>query len=238
MRLILFVTILVISVLLSRSSVAEEVDLELVLAVDVSQGVDDYEARLQRSGYTQALVHPTVISAIKSGPTGRIAVAYVEWAGDSHQRLVIDWMVISDTESATTFTRNLAKQLIGRAPSTSISALIDFASVQIKNNDFEGLRSVIDISGDGPNSDGRPVRAAREDAIAEGLTINGLPILTFRPNLGGSSPAVGVASRYVQNVIGSPGAFVIEVNEFENFAPALTEKLIREIQEGLQSAKR
>jgi len=206
-----------------------EVDLELVLAVDVSSSVDEVEAGLQKNGYLQALIHPFVIDAIESGPKGRIAVIYIEYAGKSFQRVVAGWAIIKDMKSASSFARALAKLPVSSAPSTSISALIDFSVQQILNNSYSAKRAVIDISGDGPNSDGRDVWNARDDAISRGITINGLPILSSRPDRQGFSPSVGVASHYRRYVIGGPGSFLISVNEFENFAPALVKKLVREI---------
>jgi len=213
----------------SRASPAIEVDLELVLAVDVSSSVDEFEAGLQRDGYLRALVHPFVIDAIKSGPKGRIAAIYIEYAGRSFQRVVVDWTIMQDLKSARAFTATLAKSPFSSAPSTSISALIDFSVNQILTNAFSAPRAVIDVSGDGPNSDGRPVWDARDDAVLRGITINGLPILSSRPDPKGFAPSVGVTNHYRRFVIGGPGAFLIDVNEFENFTPALVKKLVREI---------
>ncbi len=218
-------------ILFANSSLAQQVDLELVLAVDVSSSVDAVEARLQKQGYISALVHPYVIEAITSGPKRRIAVVYVEYAGISYQRIVVDWQVIKDLTSARLFVDRLAKTAISTAPATSISALIDFAVQKIRGNSYSSPRAVIDISGDGPNSDGRPVWDARDDAIAGGITINGLPILSSRPDPKGFSPSVGVARHYQRYVIGGPGAFLMRVNEFENFAPTLVKKLVREIRD-------
>ncbi len=209
----------------------EEVDLELVLAVDVSASVDDFEANLQRSGYIEALVAPEVVAEIKKGHLGRIAVIYIEYAGASYQRVVVDWQVIDSPESARAFVGALAGKPIGRAPATSISAAIDFAVQEIERNNLRAPRAVIDISGDGPNSDGRPVQAARDEAILHGVVINGLPILSSRPSPEGFGPSIGVTRHYRRSVIGGPGSFLLEVNEFENFAPALKQKLIREIKD-------
>ncbi len=206
-----------------------EVDLELVLAVDVSSSVDEVEARLQKNGYLQALVHPYVIDAIRSGPKGRIAVIYIEYAGKSFQRVVADWTILQGLKSAEAFTQLLAKSPVSSAPSTSISALIDFSVQQIMNNAYSAQRAIIDVSGDGPNSDGRNVWDARDDAVSRGITINGLPILSSRPDPKGFAPSVGVTNHYRRFVIGGPDSFLIGVNEFENFAPALVKKLVREI---------
>jgi len=219
----------------TRASLALEVDLELVLAVDVSSSVDGVEAQLQKNGYLQALVHPFVIDTITTGKLGRIAVIYIEYAGKSYQRVVADWTIIKDMQSARSFTRTLSKATVSTAPSTSISALIDFSVQQIFNNSYTARRAVIDISGDGPNSDGRPVWDARDDAVSLGITINGLPILSSRPDPQGFSPAVGVTNHYRRYVIGGPGSFLMSVNEFKNFAPVLVRKLIREIRDPFQN---
>lgn len=208
---------------------AESVDLELVLAVDVSSSVDPYEAAVQRRGYVEAIRHPFVVNAIQAGPTGRIAVTYVEWAGEFYQHVVVDWTIVSDQVSAEALSETLTDRPITTAPSTSISGLLDFARKQILTNSHDGTRAVIDVSGDGPNSTGRPVRAARDAAIAAGITINGLPVFIDRTNPDGSGPATGLMWHYFNNVIGGPGAFVMGVSEFKNFLPTLIEKLEREI---------
>jgi len=216
------------------SAQAQDVDLELVLAVDVSSSVDPFEAELQRNGYIDALAHGDVVQAIVGGPYGRIAVTYVEYAGADYQATVIDWTLIRNLETASAFAGELAAAPIGSAPSTSISAMIDFAREAMSANVFRGLRRVIDISGDGPSSDGRPVWVARDEAVAAGIVINGLPILSSRPDPQGFSPSAGVARHYRRYVIGGAGAFAIEVSEYENFAAALVTKLVREIRGGPQ----
>ena len=206
------------------------VDLELVLAVDVSHSVDEYEANLQRSGYIEALTDPDVIDSIRSGPLGRIAVTYIEWAGEDHQIKVVEWSLLDSRQSAELFAKKLTQRPISSAPSTSISKMIDVASFEINHNDFIAPRSVIDISGDGPNSDGRHVQLARNDAINQGITINGLPVLSFRPNPDGlGAPSAWLGAYYLKNVIGGENAFLIEVLGFEAFSDILKEKLKREI---------
>jgi hypothetical protein len=211
----------------ARGQVAD-VDLELILAVDVSPSVDQLEAGQQRKGYLDALAAPEIIAAIQSGPLGRIAVTYVEWAGTAFQRRVIDWTVIDDDASARRFVQKLQGQAISTAPGTSISGLIDYARSDFQSNGFEGARRVIDISGDGPNSDGRRVEIARDAALAEGITINGLPIENGRTTPGGGLPATFLDSYYQDRVIGGPGAFIL-LADFENFAPFIMQKLLREI---------
>src|SRR5690606_31115701 len=156
---------------------------------DVSGSIDREEARLQRDGYLAALVDPKVIQAIRSGPLGRIAIAYVEWAGDAYQRTVIDWTLVEDEGDTRAFATALAAQPPTTERWTSISGAIDFALPMFERNGFAGTRQVIDIPGDGYNNSGRPVTAARDEAVAKGVTINGLPILNDRPGPGGWPPA-------------------------------------------------
>ncbi len=160
------------------SRAAERVDLLLVLAADISRSVDEVKFQLQRSGYAAAFSDPRVIEAIRSGPNGRIAVAFVEWSGPLSQKIVIDWMVISDDKTARLFGDHLVEATRAFADSTSISAGIDFAMTQLDQAPYEARRRVIDVSGDGDNNSGRDVTAARDEAIAKGVTINGLVILT------------------------------------------------------------
>ena len=207
---------------------AAEVDLELILAVDVSPSVDELEADQQRLGYVSAFAAPEIIAAIQSGPLGRIAVTYVEWAGAAFQRRVVDWHIIHDEASAAAFLGRLQAQPISTSDGTSISGLIDYARRDFRENGISGSRLVIDISGDGPNSDGRLVTLARDSAVAEGITINGLPIQNGRPSPGGGTPAIFLDGYYQDRVIGGPGAFIL-LAEFENFAPILLQKLMREI---------
>jgi hypothetical protein len=197
------------------------VDLELVLAVDCSGSIDDDEFALQIRGYAAAFSHPGVIAAIRSGEVGAIAVTYVQWSGPYLQRQAIGWTYIDNADSAETFAG-----LIGGVPrflnrgGTSISGAIDNVRPLFENNGFEGRRRVIDISGDGTNNSGRLVQYARDDAVADGITINGLAILN----------EVGGLDRYFEeNVIGGPGAFVMAAADFDDFAFAIRNKLIREI---------
>jgi hypothetical protein len=205
------------------------VDLELVLAVDISGSVDEQEARLQREGYIAALRHPDVIEAIQGGMFGRIAIAYVEWAGDHYQRTMLDWTVIEDQPDAAEFADALAETPLLTAHWTSLSAAIDYAVPLFENNGLEGFRRVIDISGDGHNNRGRPVEWARDDAVAAGITINGLPIVNDRPNPWGGRPPAGLDLYYEERVIGGPGAFMIVAEDYTSFASAILSKLLLEI---------
>jgi hypothetical protein len=209
------------------------VDLELVLAVDVSGSISDENAYLQRRGYARALKDPRVVEAIGGGALGRIAVTYVEWAGVTLQRSVVDWRVIDGPESATGFAKALEGKPTVTEERTSLSALIDHAAGLFGDNGFEGTREVIDISGDGENNVGRPVTLARDDAVSRGITINGLPILQ-----GGLLPWSEDRERlpfldtyYRDKVIGGPGAFVVVVKGYNDFADAIIAKLLKEIAE-------
>lgn len=205
------------------------VDLELILAIDVSGSVDWEEASLQRRGYIEAIRSDEVISAIKSGPNGKIAVAYIEWAGTYLQRTVIDWTVIDGAESANAFTSILSEAPIDTGPWTSISAAIQYAVPMFARNDYQGTRRVIDISGDGPNNSGIPVTEARATALAAGITINGLPIVNDRPGPGGIRNVRDLDKYYSECVIGGAGAFMIVANNFNDFATAIKRKMIFEI---------
>lgn len=210
----------------------EEVDLELVLAVDISFSVDAVEARTQRQGYIDAMSHPSVLAAIESGYLGKIAVTYVEWADAYYQNQLVRWSVVSDVKSAMMFSGRLAEEPINRAYYTSISHAIDFAASLFDGNGYVGLRKVIDISGDGPHNQGRRLAVARQEALDRGITINGLPILNDRPQPWGimATPRDMKLDLYYDNyVIGGPGAFYVPAEDFQAFRSAILSKLIREI---------
>jgi hypothetical protein len=214
------------------SRAAERVDLLLVLAADISRSVDEVKFQLQRSGYAAAFSDSRVIEAIRSGPNGCIAVAFVEWSGSLSQRIVIDWMVIGDDKTARLFGDHIVEASRAFADSTSISAGIDFAMTQLDQAPYEARRRVIDVSGDGDNNSGRDVTAARDEAIAKGVTINGLVILTETQtgfNSNHTNPPGGLASYYRNNVIGGPGAFVMVAENSDSFGDVLVKKLIAEI---------
>jgi hypothetical protein len=213
------------------------VDLELVLAVDISGSVDEVEALLQREGYMAALRHPQVIDAIEGGMFGRIAVTYVEWAGDHYQRTMLDWSLLEGADSAFAFADALAESPLATAHWTSLSGAIDYAVPLFDNNGFEGFRRVIDISGDGHNNRGRPVEYARDEAVAAGITINGLPIVNDRPNPWGGRPALDLDLYYEHRVIGGPGAFIVVAEDYKAFASAILSKLLLEIAGDVPSAR-
>jgi len=206
----------------------EEVDVELVLAVDVSWSMDPEEQTLQRIGYMEALRSPEIMAAIRKGVNGKIAVTYMEWAGAASQEIVADWMVIDGPESAAAFTAQLEKRPIRRYYRTSISGAIDFSVRLFEGNNLHGLKQVIDVSGDGSNNQGRPVTQARDDAVRKGITINGLPVMLNRPTSG--YPEVEQLDVYYTDcVIGGPGAFVIPIRERNQFVDAIRTKILLEI---------
>ena len=206
-----------------------EVDLELVLAVDVSHSMDADEQQLQRNGYVEAFRRPEVIQAIQSGSLGRIAVTYFEWASPGFQTLVAPWSLIADAKDAATFAAQLEHAPISREIGTSISSGLFFAVGRFNDNGFRSRRRVVDVSGDGPNNEGRRVDTTRDWVAGRGITINGLPIV-LRPNYSaGSSGIPNLEAYYRDCVIGGPDAFVIAVTDAVNFEAAIRRKLVMEI---------
>ncbi|MBO6796475.1 MAG: DUF1194 domain-containing protein [Maricaulis sp.] len=205
------------------------VDLELVLAVDVSSSIDEYEARRQRNGHVAALADPEVISAIQSGGYGRIAVVYLEWADADFQRVVAPWTVIETEEDALAFAALLATSPFISGRRTAIGAAINSSVELVDTNAYEGVRHVIDLSGDGPQNSGPSLVQARADAEVRNITINGLPIQTERQSPFRPTVSIDVASYFENNVIAGPGAFISPSNEHEDFVDALRRKLIIEI---------
>lgn len=209
---------------------AEEVDLQLVLAVDVSRSIDDDEFNLQRQGYAQAFTHPSVIQAIQSNPHRRIAVTFVEWAGADFQKTVVPWTVVSDPESGALFSEAIVREPRAFWGWTSISGAIDHGMRALTVSPHASQRRVIDISGDGINNSGRNSGDARDEAVAAGVTINGLVIMNDRPTPGFfQMPQPALDEFYRAQVIGGPGAFVIAINDFSSFAYAIVNKLVKEI---------
>jgi len=219
--------------LLPASAVAAEaVDLLLVLAADVSRSVDGPKFQLQREGYASALSDPRVLNVIKSGVNGRIAVSLVEWSGQTSQKVVIDWMVIDGAHAAQQFGDRLLETPRSFADRTSISGGIDSAVAELARSPYTANRQTIDVSGDGTNNSGRDVKEARDDALKLGITINGLVILSEHPlpwNPEHTNPPGGLANYYRNNVMGGPGAFVMEAKDFQSFGQAIINKLIAEI---------
>jgi Protein of unknown function (DUF1194) len=213
----------------ARAESAEiDVDVELVLAVDASRSMEPFEQKIQREGYIAALRRKDVIEAIREGVNGRVAVTYVEWAGSTVQRIIIPWTLVDGAESAERLATELDQPIPSTQSRTSISGAIDFGSSLFDNNGFKGLRKVIDISGDGANNNGRPVADARNEAVAKGITVNGLPLMTRGDFY--SDWAVADLDIYYSNcVIGGPGAFMIPVNSWDQFPEAVRRKLVLEL---------
>jgi hypothetical protein len=217
---------------IAAARAAERVDLLLAFAVDVSRSIDAAKFKLQRDGYVAAINNPRVIDAIRSGSSGRIAVCFIEWSGETSQKLVIDWTMINSTESARRFSDGIVEAPRSFADRTSISAGIDFAVQQLERAPFETTRRAIDVSGDGTNNSGRDVTVARDQALAKGITINGLVILSATPlawNAEHTNPPGGLEEYYKRNVVGGPGAFVMVAQDFESFGQAMINKLIGEV---------
>src|SRR4051812_14452168 len=204
------------------------VDVELVLAVDVSYSMDMDELALQREGYAHAIVSKEFLQALKNGPHGRIAVTYFEWAASTDQKIIIPWRVIDGPETADAVANEISKAPIRRASRTSISGAINFAMPLFDENPHRGLRRVIDISGDGPNNNGAPVVIARDAALEKGIVINGLPIMVKEPSY--STMDIDNLDLYYEDcVIGGPGAFVVTIKEREKFKEAIRTKLLLEV---------
>lgn len=203
-----------------------EVDLELVLLVDVSRSMTERELEIQRRGYAEALRNPEVFAAIETGLLQRIALTYIEWAGA--QEVIVDWQVITTTADLHRFADALTVRFDPALRRTSISEALIFAADRLVTNDISGLRRVIDISGDGPNNQGRGVAFGRDTVVAQGITINGLPLMT-REGMGQQWHLEELDIYYQTCVIGGPGAFVIPVLEWEDFADAVKRKLVLEI---------
>jgi len=217
---------------LNPARAAEPVDLLLVLAADVSRSVDSQKFALQREGYATAFSDPRVLNAIKSGANSRIAVTFVEWSGASSQRVVVDWMIIDGPQTAQQFGDRLLETPRSFADRTSISAGIDFSVALFAKAPFASKRRTIDVSGDGTNNSGRDVREARDAAVALNITINGLVILSATPlpwNPEHTNPPGGLTKYFRDNVMGGPGAFVVETQDFNSFGQAIISKLIAEI---------
>jgi Protein of unknown function (DUF1194) len=198
-----------------------EVDLQLVLAVDASGSVNMYRFELQKRGYAQAFRNPRVLNAIRSGMAQAIAVTMLQWTGPRLQVHVVPWMVVKDAASAEALAAAIeSTQRKLFSGGTSISGAIDYSRLILAQSPFTATRRTIDISGDGANNIGRPASLARDEAVRDGITINGLPILSVEPDLD---------NYYFENVIGGPGAVMVPADSYESFADAILKKLIIEI---------
>jgi len=197
------------------------VDLELVLAVDVSSSVDDEEYQLQIRGVGAAFRHPDIIAAIESTGGNGIAVVMVQWSDNEEQALVGGWHIIKDVSDAAEYAR-----IIRRAPriiaggQTSIAGALTFSIEQINNNNIDSSRKVIDISGDGRANNGVHPMKIRDIALEQNITINGLVIINEEPFLDGY---------YERGVIGGRGGFMMIAEDYRDYAAMILQKLLREI---------
>ena len=216
----------------STARAVEPVDVTLVLVTDVSRSVHDGEFELMKQGYATAFTDKDVLATIQGGAIGAIAVNYVEFAGGYEVKTVVDWMVIRDATSARAFAARMQaapRSFWGR---TSISAGIDHAMKNLASSGFETQRQVIDVCGDGTNNNGRDVQAARDAAVAAGVTINALAIINDRPTswtFAHVQPPGGLTNYFRENVTGGVGSFVLEIRDFQSFGDAMKRKLINEI---------
>ena len=214
---------------------AEQVDLLLVLAMDVSRSMDQAKFQLQRQGYAAAISDPQVLHAIDSGPHQKIAICFIDWSGPFEQKLVIDWSIIDGSVAAARFADLIVKAPRSFYNSTSIGTAIEFAASQIARAPFEAERHAIDVSGDGTNNSGRDVRFFRDRAVGKGIIVNGIVILTdiqFSQYLLHTNPPAGIEKYYRDNVIGGPGSFVMVAEDYNSFGRAMVKKLIAEIASG------
>jgi hypothetical protein len=211
-----------------KSPSAIPVDVELVLAVDVSYSMDPDEQALQREGYALALTSKEFMQALRQGANAKIAITYIEWAGQYDQKVIMPWRLVEGPESADSVAAEIAAAPYRRASRTSISGGLQFAKSLFDNSGYRGLRRVIDVSGDGANNSGHPIVQVRDDVLAAGITINGLPIMLKRPNPG-TMDIENLDVYYEDCVIGGPGAFVIPIRERAKFVEATRTKLILEI---------
>ena len=204
------------------------VDVELVLAVDVSYSMDPEEQALQREGYIAAITSHEFLQALRQGMHAKVAMTYFEWAGMHHQQIIVPWRVIDGPESAHGFAADIARAKYTRASRPSISGALLFGAPLFDGSGYRGIRRVIDVSGDGVNNNGPPVARARDDVLAQGITINGLPIMLKRPTM--SMMDIDMLDVYFEDcVIGGPGAFVIPIKERPQFKEAIRTKLLLEI---------
>ncbi len=207
---------------------AKRVDVELVLAVDVSYSMDMDELAVQREGYAEAITSKEFLTALKTGPTAKVAVTYFEWAASTDQKIILPWRVIDGPEAAGAVAQEILKAPLRRASRTSISGAINFAMPLFEANEYKGLRQVIDISGDGPNNNGELVTIARDAAVAKGITINGLPIMVKEVNFA-TMDIENLDIYYEDCVVGGAGSFVVPIKTKEKFKEAIRTKLVLEV---------
>jgi hypothetical protein len=208
------------------------VDVELVLAVDVSYSMDPGELLLQREGYAEAIVSNEFLQALKAGPNRRLALVYVEWSGPNDQKIIVPWRLIDSRESAAVVAAEIAKAPVRTGSRTSISGAINFALPLFDADPYRGLRRVIDVSGDGVNNDGSPVTIARDAALARGITINGLPIM-LEGRLPSQMDIDDLDLYYEDCVIGGSGSFMVTIRSRDGFKEAIRTKLVLEVAGGV-----
>jgi len=212
----------------AEKEAANAVDVELVLAVDVSYSMDMDELAIQREGYAQAIISKEFLQALKSLPNGKVSITYFEWAASSDQKIIIPWRLIDGPETADAVASEIMKTPVRRASRTSISGAIYFAMPLFDQDPYHGARRVIDISGDGPNNNGAPVTPARDEAVSKGIVINGLPIMVKEPSY--STMDIDNLDWYYEDcVIGGPGSFVVPIKDREKFKEAIRTKLLLEV---------
>src|ERR1700730_12115328 len=213
---------------LADKEATPSVDVELILAVDVSYSMDMDELAIQREGYAQAIISKEFLQALKTGPNGKIAVTYFEWAASNDQKIIIPWRVIDGPETADAVAAEIMRTPVRRASRTSISGAINFAMPLFDDDPYRGLRRVIDVSGDGPNNNGTPVTLARDAALEKGIVINGLPIMVKEPSF--STMDIENLDWYYEDcVICGPGSFVVTIKDREKFKEAIRTKLLLEV---------
>jgi hypothetical protein len=220
---------------LTENSTAAVVDVELVLAVDVSYSMELDELAAQREGYAEAIVSREFMSALKSGPHGKVAITYLEWSSAIDQKVIIPWRIIDGPETADSVAAEIAKTPIRRGSRTSISGAINFGMQMLAENPYKGLRRVIDISGDGANNSGEPVLVARDAAVAQGVVINGLPVMIKPVSL--ATDIAQLDAYYEDCVIGGPGSFVVVIDDRARFKEAIRTKLIMEVADNQPAAQ-
>ncbi|MDA9440413.1 hypothetical protein XH98_15050 [Bradyrhizobium sp. CCBAU 51745] len=207
---------------------APSVDVELVIAVDVSYSMDMDELAVQREGYAQAIVSKEFLQALRSGPNGKISVTYFEWSASRDQKIIFPWRVVDGPETADAVANEIMQTPVRRGSRTSISGAILFAMPLFDQDPQRGLRRVIDISGDGPNNNGDPVTRVRDEALAKGIVINGLPIMIKEPSY--STMDIDNLDWYYEDcVIGGPGSFVVTIKDRDQFKEAIRTKLLLEV---------
>lgn len=228
---IIALSVLVLSAPAAEAQTRTKVDVELMLAVDVSYSMSSNEREIQRRGYATALRDPEIAKAITSGYYKKVAIAYVEWSGSFEQRVIVPWTLIETPDDLSALATRLSSEYLPILRRTSISGVLDFAPASFENNAFDGRRRVIDVSGDGPNNMGRPVTAARDDLVAQGFAINGLPLMT-EEGYGAFFHLEDLDQYYAHCVIGGPFAFSIPVRSWEEFPDAVRRKLVLELAGG------